>query len=251
MYIGGYNLKTVFINLTPKKKNSMSGYLLGTTKLFTKGESVTISYRGGADDKKILSELENAQNLVFVTPLYVDGLPSHVLELLQRLENLVPKELNVYALLNCGFYEGEQCELGLNMIKIWCNHSHTNFCGGLGLGAGEMHRVLRWNIPIAVISAVLGILSLAFHFHTLGVSLLWNAFGFIFFWFIFSLNMLLYLKKIAKSITKSKNHGLRYTTVSFCPSWLFTFLASGYWILRAFFFHGVPFWKIFKRYNLK
>ena len=215
MYIGGYNLKTVFINLTPKKKNSMSGYLLGTTKLFTKGESVTISYRGGADDKKILSELENAQNLVFVTPLYVDGLPSHVLELLQRLENLVPKELNVYALLNCGFYEGEQCELGLNMIKIWCNHSHTNFCGGLGLGAGEMHRVLRWNIPIAVISAVLGILSLAFHLHTLGISLLWNAFGFIFFWFIFSLNMFLSARKIAKSITKSKNHGVRYSTVTF------------------------------------
>ena len=55
MHIGGYNLKTVFINLTPKKRNSMSGYLLRTTELFTKGECVTINYRGGADDKKILS----------------------------------------------------------------------------------------------------------------------------------------------------------------------------------------------------
>lgn len=251
MHIGGYNLKTVFINLTPKKKNSMSGYLLRTTKLFIKGECVTINYRGGADDKKILCELENAQNLVFVTPLYVDGLPSHVLELLQRLEKTVSKELNVYALLNCGFYEGEQCELALNMIKIWCKHSGTNFCGGLGLGAGEMHRVLRWNIPISAISAVLGALALAFNFHTLGVSLLWNAFGFIFFWFIFSFNMFLSAQKTASNISKSKNNGLCYTTVSFCPSWLFTILASGYWILRAFFFHGIPFWKIFKRYNLK
>lgn len=251
MHSGGYNLKTVFINLSPKKKNSMSDYLIRTTKLFTKGECTVVNYRGSANDKKILSELENSQNLVFVTPLYVDGLPSHVLELLQRLETAVKKELNVYALLNCGFYEGEQCELALNMIKVWCKYSNNNFCGGLGIGAGEMHRVLRWNILVSAVSAVLGLLSLAFDFHTLGVSLLWNAFGFIFFWFIFSLNMFLSTQKIGKNISKGKNIGLFYTTVSFCPSWLFTFLASGYWILRAFFFHGIPFWKMFKRYNLK
>lgn len=244
-------MKTVFINLTPKKKNSMSDYLLRTTKFFTKGECSVVNYRGRADDKKILSELKKAQNLVFATPLYVDGLPSHVLELLQRLERLVSKELNVYALVNCGFYEGEQCELALNMIKIWCKHSNTNFSGGLGLGAGEMHRVLRWNISVAIILTILGVIVSTFISHTVGISLLWNAFGFIFFWFIFSLNMFLSAQKIANSISKSQNIGLFYTTVSFCPSWLFTFFASVYWILRAFFVHSVPIWHMFKRYNLK
>lgn len=251
MHTGGYNLKTVFINLTPKKRNSMSGYLLRTIKLFTKGECTVINYRGSADDKKILSELENAQNLVFVTPLYVDGLPSHALELLQRLERLVPKQINVYALLNCGFYEGQQCELALNMVKIWCKHSNTNFCGGLGLGAGEMIRFLRWNIPISIISAFLGVLALSFNFHTLGISLLWNGFGFILFWFIWSFGMFLSAWKIAKSISKSKKHGLSYSTLSFCPSCVFVILASVYWALRALFMHGVTLPHMFKRYNLK
>lgn len=60
-----------------------------------------------------LKQLPAADALVFSCPLYVDGIPAHLLSCLVKLEELLSKSthpenhaVRVYALVNCGFYEG-------------------------------------------------------------------------------------------------------------------------------------------------
>ena len=72
-------MKTVFINGSPKKKLSVSSYLLGIVRILTRGEVVKEQVRNPKDYERILSSIENADNVVFGLPLYVDGVPSHML----------------------------------------------------------------------------------------------------------------------------------------------------------------------------
>jgi hypothetical protein len=62
--------------------------------------------------------------LVFAFPLYVDGIPSHLLNCLRKLEKffggLDKKDIMVYSLGNCGFYEGDQNKLAIEMMENWC-----------------------------------------------------------------------------------------------------------------------------------
>lgn len=76
--------------------------------------------------------------LVLAFPLYVDGVPSHLLNVMEQLERerILSGETAVYAVVNCGFYEGEQCELALEMAKHWCDRCGAVWSGGLGFGGG-------------------------------------------------------------------------------------------------------------------
>lgn len=80
-------MKTVFINCSPKKRLSASSYFLFLQRLFTRGTKVTQTLRTKADHARILQELSGAQTVVFCLPLYVDGIPSHVLSFLTEMES--------------------------------------------------------------------------------------------------------------------------------------------------------------------
>ena len=71
-------MKTVYINASPKKRFCASAYFLFLQRLFVPGQKVTLKLRTPADHDRILQELDDAQNVVFSLPLYVDGIPSHV-----------------------------------------------------------------------------------------------------------------------------------------------------------------------------
>ena len=79
-------MKTVFINCSPKKRLSASSYFLFLQRLFTGGKQVAEKLRTPADHARILAQLRDAQTVVFVLPLYVDGVPSHVLRFLEKTE---------------------------------------------------------------------------------------------------------------------------------------------------------------------
>jgi hypothetical protein len=81
--------------------------------------------------------------LVFCFPLYVDSIPSNITALLLQLEEFYKSagtqiRTTVYAIINCGFFEGEQTNLGISMIRHWCKRSGLRWGGGLGIGGGEM-----------------------------------------------------------------------------------------------------------------
>ena len=79
-------MKTVLINCSPKKRFCASAYFLFLQRLFVCGEKVNEKLRTPADCARILEQLRDAQAVVFGLPLYVDGVPSHVLRFLEEME---------------------------------------------------------------------------------------------------------------------------------------------------------------------
>lgn len=96
--------------------------------------------------EKYLPELKQAKALVIGTPLYVDGLPSQAVKLMEiLLENHkgeIPK-LPVYVISNLGFYEAEQIRHLLAMVENWCKRMGFLYGGGLAVGAGPMVRAVE------------------------------------------------------------------------------------------------------------
>ena len=101
-------MKTVFINCSPKKRFCASAYFLFLQRLFVCGEKVSVKLRTPADHEPILKELADAQSVVFCLPLYVDGIPSHVLKFMEEMEEYCKENslhLSVYCIANNGFIE--------------------------------------------------------------------------------------------------------------------------------------------------
>ena len=73
----------------------------------------------------------------------------HTSELHQLEEYLVTnkKEITVYAVVNCGFYEGRQNSLAIAMMENWCHRAGLRWGQGLGIGAGGMLAGIR-NVPL-------------------------------------------------------------------------------------------------------
>ena len=139
-------MKTVFIDCSPKTKLSASGFIMGFTKLFVLGSKKKEKLRTPADHERVLNEIADADTVVFSMPLYVDGLPSHLLPFLKKMETFCRdnnKQLNVYVIANNGFIEGKQNESLMRNMENFCDRSGIKWCGGLGIGGGVMMNVMR------------------------------------------------------------------------------------------------------------
>lgn len=79
-------MKTVFINGSPKKHFSASGYFLKLQSLFVVSQTEFVQLRNRRNHKEIMNQFIDADAVVLSVPLYVDGLPSHVLAFLQDME---------------------------------------------------------------------------------------------------------------------------------------------------------------------
>jgi len=105
------------------------------------------SIKAGRGDEKgspVAASLAAADVLVIAFPLYVDGLPATLMEYLERYAaaraTLPPdvRRQRVFAVANCGFYEGEQNSVALEIVGHFCAASGLDWCGGIGIGTGEM-----------------------------------------------------------------------------------------------------------------
>ena len=104
-----------------------------------------------ADHEPVLNELEDADTVVFSMPLYVDGVPSHVLPFLKEMEKWCRdnnSDIRVYVIANNGFIEGRQNESLMQVMENFCIRSGITWCGGLGIGGGVMMNVMRIMIVV-------------------------------------------------------------------------------------------------------
>lgn len=143
-------MKIALINGSPRRKNSASAFLL--KELSEKSADcvcteIALHARGTVTDTAV-SELLESDALVLAFPLYVDGVPSHLLAELCEMQRLLAgrKPLSVYAMVNCGFFEGQQAKTALRIIENWCVRCGFGWCGGIGVGGGGMLLSLR-NVP--------------------------------------------------------------------------------------------------------
>lgn len=83
-------MKITLINGSPKVKDSASGLILNELKIFLNNSedeaerNISISeynFRKNKLDSAVIEEVVTSDILVFIFPLYVDGVPSHLLRL--------------------------------------------------------------------------------------------------------------------------------------------------------------------------
>ncbi|WP_042394923.1 hypothetical protein [Clostridium saudiense] len=196
-------MKIMMIDGSPKVSKSNSEYFLNILSDFIESKDI-VKYKLSkkVDYEDIIKEINTIDTLVFAFPLYVDSLPSHVLEFLIMLEenfkdNL--KGVNVYVIANCGFYEGKQNKIALNIMKCWCKKMNIKLAQGIGIGAGEMMGGLR-NVPMGKGP---------------------------------NTNLGLALDNLAKNINENKSGDDIFTTPSMFPRFAFRLAANRFWISKA------------------
>ena len=146
-------MKTIFIDCSPKRKLSASGFVASLTGVFVPGIKKKMKLRTKADHEAVLKELEDADVVVFSMPLYVDGVPSHVLPFLKEMEKWCKDNnsgIGVYVIANNGFIEGRQNESLMQIMENFCIRSGLKWCGGLGIGGGVMMNVMRIMIMVVL-----------------------------------------------------------------------------------------------------
>ena len=139
-------MKISIINGSPKvgKSNSeiLGNYILPLLKDNEIKKYYSISVRL---NDKIKNEIHSSDILIFLFPLYVDGIPSNLLKLLVEFEKekVIKSETKIYCIANNGFYEGKQNRLAILQIKNWCEKIKADWGQGIGVGAGELLPYLK------------------------------------------------------------------------------------------------------------
>lgn len=128
-------MKIALICDSPKKKQSASGALLTDLQGFFP-EAVEIFLHTDSVSEASLEKLRQADVWVIACPLYVDGIPSHLLSCLMQLEQAQMPTQRVYGIVNCGFYEGVQAKTALQILENWCQKASFVWGSGIGVGGG-------------------------------------------------------------------------------------------------------------------
>lgn len=133
-------MKIVLLNGSPKVNESASSVLLKSLKsgLLGQAEIVEEGLHKASVPEEVFAKLRDADAVVFAYPLYVDGIPAHLLSCLVQMEKAQwqEKERRIYGIVNCGFYEGIQAEPALEILQNWCEKTGFVWGGGAGIGGG-------------------------------------------------------------------------------------------------------------------
>ena len=129
-------------NETSRKNRSVSGLILQAVreKLGDLHDYVTCT-PAVSEKEQSLSSLKDCDAVIFAFPLYIDGIPSHLLHFLDEIKDDIKTaapEAMVWAAVNNGFYEGSQNVLALDMMQAFCIASGLKWGQGIGIGAGGM-----------------------------------------------------------------------------------------------------------------
>lgn len=143
-------MKIAFINGSPRGAKSTSKIIIDELKslvndILCMEYTISRSWQG----IEIIEELADFDAIIFAFPLYVDGIPAHLLDWLKRVEQagFPSKKINVYCVVNCGFYEGIHGEIALDMIKSWSEKVNLNWGMGVSVGAGGMYPMIK-DVPL-------------------------------------------------------------------------------------------------------
>ena len=220
-------MKTVFINGSPKKKLSVSSYLLGIVRLLVRGEVVSEQVRNPGDHERVLQSLKDAENVVFGMPLYVDGVPSHMLAFMKEMEKFCIDNdirLNVYVVSNGGFIEGCQNRPLMQVMENFCKRCNFQWRGGVGIGGGVMLNVMR---IMFMVYAGLFVLNTAMSGLTAALPVFAEQLVVVLF---FSLGAFFYCLRMGRTINKGAVFGVKFTRV-LLPSFLFILVADVFFVI--------------------
>lgn len=132
--------KTILLNCSLRADNANSKKFLDklSEKINGEKESINLSrYINKLDE--LIDILAPVEKIVLGMPLYVDGIPSATLRVMEMLERKCKGvDKKIYVVANMGLYESVQIKNLLSMVKTWCDTCGYTYGGGIAIGAGEM-----------------------------------------------------------------------------------------------------------------
>lgn len=129
--------KVLILNGSPRAPRSNSQKY---AELFTKAGRLETEYCNitKTNHLELCRRLEGVTDLLFVFPLYADGIPVTLLNFLKTLEANPPqRKPTVSVLINCGFLEPEQNDLAVKILELYCRQNGYPFGSVLKIGSGE------------------------------------------------------------------------------------------------------------------
>lgn len=229
-------MKTVFIDCSPKKWLSASGFIAAVTRWFVFGKKAKCKLRTPNDYKKVLDEIRDADAVVFSMPLYVDGVPSHVLPFLKEMEaeyKDTHSDKRIYVIANNGFIEGRQNEPLMQTMENFCIRSGLTWCGGLGIGGGVMMNVMRIMVCVFFGLALLQMVVNGFDPAILirfGIEVLEIL--------VLGCGIITFDIWLANCINRGKVYGKHYTRIML-PSFVFILVADVFFTIISLFQGGI------------
>ena len=135
---------TILLNGSLRGDNSNTGKFLKKLSEST-GEGTEIinlpAYLNKTDE--LIKILSGADKIVLGMPMYVDGIPSALLRIMELMEKTGPSgDKKIYTVVNMGFYESRQIRNVLTQVRKWSEKCGYSYCGGVAIGAGEMMGML-------------------------------------------------------------------------------------------------------------
>lgn len=142
-------MSILVLNCSPKGEKSNSKYFTNLLLKELPNENIEVIYLLRIKDfSEVKNKIKEVEKIVIVSPLYVDVLPANLLELMVYLYENNKDDLlhnkKVYGILNCGFLEGKQNKIAINVLKAWCKRMNINLSGAIGIGAGEMMNIIKF-----------------------------------------------------------------------------------------------------------
>lgn len=129
--------KIIILNASPRAPKSNSKQY---AEIFSKScrQAVCYSNISKTNHHELCSQIDGYSDLLFVFPLYADGIPVTLLNFLKTLELNPPKNKPVISvIINCGFLEYEQNNTAIEMMKLFCSQNGYRFGSALKIGSGE------------------------------------------------------------------------------------------------------------------
>lgn len=236
-------MNILVLNTSPKKKGGASRFFAKLLRGMLGGNRITTADICNPQDyDAALLLLEEADAVVISSPLYVDGIPAHMLGFLERAEQLCREKgcrFRLYVLSNSGFIEGCQNSLHMRMYEAWCHRAGVEFGGGVGIGGGVMLHALFVLFPLYVLlHAIQVIATLIADGGITGAELLSHGIDLLIIpiFFILPLGCMVLL---AAAIRKRKTRNSIYTR-ALIPSFLFLPFADIFMLISALFARTLP-----------
>lgn len=241
-------MNVLVLNTSPKQKGGASRFFAKLLKaMLLRCKITTCDIRNHSDYEQALSLLGEADAVVISSPLYVDGIPAHMLPFLLQAEQLCTKKqhrFKLYVLSNCGFVEGKQNSLHLKMYEAWSACAGVEWGGGLGIGGGVMLHILCILFPILALLRLVRIVVVAL---PAGAQIWPYLIGLLVVPFL-TIGLFVCLAVLAQAIRHKKQIKNLYTR-PLVPSFVFLVFADLFMLISAAFNRVLPH-KLFKRIDL-
>lgn len=143
--------KTILLNASLRGENSNTGKFLEKLEGIIGEDVETLNLSAFINKpEELIQTLLPAKKIVLGMPMYVDGIPSALLKIMEMMEKMHPAEdKKIYAVVNMGFYESRQIKNVLKQVRKWSEKCGFSYCGGVAVGAGEMMGLLIKSINSA------------------------------------------------------------------------------------------------------